>query len=218
MSSFFDRPWLRPWTSSARISFSALVGLGVYIGLRQIWPSSLATILAWDAAVICFLVLTYQVIADHSIASIRRRAARLDTRTWVITTLVILAACASLFGLGLNLRGPDGVLPNHPALRAALAGFTVLGSWSLIHVIFALHYAHLFYGVSEGGLVFPGERDPDYWDFLYYSFVVGMTCQVSDVQVSASSLRRLTLAHGVLSFFFNTVILALAVNIGAGIL
>ncbi|MEA2782612.1 MAG: hypothetical protein QOK29_4156 [Rhodospirillaceae bacterium] len=218
MSSFFNKPWLRPWTATARIGFSALFGLAVEILLRQIWPSSLATILAWNAAVVCFLFLTFQVIADRSIASIRRRAARLDTRTWVITTLVILAACASLFGLALNLHGPDGVLPNYPVLRVVLAGATVLGSWSLIHVIFALHYAHLFYGAAEGGLIFPGERDPDYWDFLYYAFVVGMTCQVSDVQVSASSLRRLTLAHGVLSFFFNTVILALAVNIGAGIL
>ena len=126
MSSFFNKPWLRPWTATARIGFSALVGLTVEIVLRQIWPSSLATILAWDAAVVCFLFLTFQVIADRSIASIRRRAARLDTRTWVITTLVILAACASLFGLALNLRGPDGVLPNYPVLRIALAGATVL--------------------------------------------------------------------------------------------
>jgi uncharacterized membrane protein len=212
------RKMLRPWTSTVRIGVSVLVGVAVELALRQVWSATLSAILAWDTGVVSFLFLTYQVIRDHSIASIRRRAARLDTRTWVMTTLVILAACVSLFGLGLNLHGPGMALPNDPELRLALAGFTIIGSWSLIHVIFALHYAHVFYGEPEGGLIFPGEGEPNYWDFLYYSFVVGMTCQVSDVQVATPALRRLTLLHGVLSFFFNTVILALAVNVGAGLL
>jgi uncharacterized membrane protein len=85
-------------------------------------------------------------------------------------------------------------------------------------VIFAMHYAHVFYEQPEGGLIFPGEGEPDYWDFLYYSIVIGMTCQVSDVQVATPELRRLTQVHGVLSFFFNTVILALAVGVAAGLL
>ena len=197
---------------------AAITGLAVELGLRQIWSASLSAILAWDASVICFLGLTYRVIADRSIDSIRRRAARLDTRAWVMMLLVVAASCVSLFGLALSLHGAEGALPTRPALRLLLAGFTVLGSWSLIHTIFALHYAHLFYGAAERGLIFPGGGDPDYWDFLYYSFVVGMTCQVSDVQVAAPPLRKLTLVHGVLSFFFNTVILALAVSVGAGLL
>jgi uncharacterized membrane protein len=213
-----NNPLLRPWTSPVRIAVAIFVGIVVRLALGRIWSASLSTSIAWDAAVLCFLVLTYQVIADRSIASIRRRAERLDTKTWTMTTLVILAACASLFGLGLNLHGPGSALPKDPELRLLLAGVTVFGSWSLIHVIFALHYAHLFYGTREGGLVFPGDDKPNYWDFLYYSFVVGMTCQVSDVQITDHTLRRLTLIHGVLSFFFNTVILALAVNVGAGLL
>jgi len=218
MSQVSSKTWLRPWSSVARLSTAAVTGLVVELGLRQVWSASLSAILAWDAAVICFLGLTYRVIADRSIDSIRRRAARLDTRTWVMMLLAVAAACVSLFGLALALHGADGALPNYPTLRLVLAGFTVLGSWSLIHTIFALHYAHLFYGAPEGGLIFPGAGDPHYWDFLYYSFVVGMTCQVSDVQVAAPHLRKLTLLHGVLSFFFNTVILALAVSVGAGLL
>jgi uncharacterized membrane protein len=132
--------------------------------------------------------------------------------------IAVSAACISLAGLALCLHGADGALPDQPTLRLILAAVTVLGSWSLIHTIFALHYAHLYYGMAAGGLIFPGGGDPNYWDFLYYSFVVGMTCQVSDVQVASPRLRRLTLLHGVLSFFFNTVILALAVSIGAGLL
>jgi uncharacterized membrane protein len=100
----------------------------------------------------------------------------------------------------------------------------VLASWTLTHTMFALHYAHLYYGddpLRKGrqdrrGLRFPDERTPDFWDFLYYAFVVGMTCQVSDVQVDSRHMRRLTLGHGVLAFFFNAVILALAVNFIAG--
>jgi uncharacterized membrane protein len=86
-----------------------------------------------------------------------------------------------------------------------------------MHLIFALHYAREFYGTAHGkhtgGLVFPGDEDPDYWDFLYYSLVVAMTAQVSDVQVTSKTIRRLTTVHGVISFFFNLTVLALAVNI-----
>jgi uncharacterized membrane protein len=100
-------------------------------------------------------------------------------------------------------------------------------SWGFAHLLFAIHYAHAFYDDSPTahdpkavarGLEFPGEKDPDYWDFLYFSFVVGMTCQVSDVQVTGRLMRRLTLGHGIIAFLFNTVILALSINLLAGLL
>jgi uncharacterized membrane protein len=104
---------------------------------------------------------------------------------------------------------------------SVLAGATVLLSWLLAHSVFAVHYAHGYYKdlleKRQRGLDFPGENDdPDYWDFLYFSFVVGMTAQVSDVQVMTRGWRRLVLAHGILSFLFNTVILALSINLLAG--
>ena len=104
---------------------------------------------------------------------------------------------------------------------ALLAGLTVVLSWLLAHTIFALHYAHGYFNdLAEDrapGLAFPAEHDdPDYWDFLYFSFVVGMTAQVSDVQVLTQVWRRLVLAHGLLSFLFNTVVLALSINLLAG--
>ena len=102
----------------------------------------------------------------------------------------------------------------------------VLASWLLIHTVFTLHYAHVFYRSKQeadveglgGGLIFPGGDKPEYEDFAYFSFVVGMTCQVSDVNVTSCSMRRLTLLHGLLSFVFNTAILALTINILAGLL
>jgi uncharacterized membrane protein len=97
---------------------------------------------------------------------------------------------------------------------------TVVLSWSLMHTVFGLRYAHAFYGDSDepgenrhaGGLLFPGERMPDYFDFAYFSFVVGMTCQVSDVQITSHRMRRLTLLQSALAFGFNTIILALLIN------
>jgi uncharacterized membrane protein len=209
---------MKPLPPKIRLGLAALVGVAVELILRRFWPPPICAIIAWDAAVFTFLCLTYQVLAERDIEKIGRRAAMLDTATSVMMGLVVLAACVSLYGLCQSVHGDGEVLPGYPSLRIGLAGLTVIGSWSLIHTVFALHYAHLFYGKTKGGLLFPGEGNPDYWDFLYYSFVVGMTCQVSDVQVASPALRRLTLVHGVLSFFFNTVILALAVSVGAGLL
>ena len=100
----------------------------------------------------------------------------------------------------------------------------MISSWALVHTVYGLRYAHAFYGDSDepgvhqhaGGLIFPGDRPPDYFDFAYFSFVVGMTCQVSDVQITSRRMRRITLIHSVLSFGFNTLILALLINIRVG--
>jgi uncharacterized membrane protein len=91
-------------------------------------------------------------------------------------------------------------------------------SWVFIHTIFALHYAHDYYGeygAKQSGLNFPGDEPPDYWDFVYFSFVIGMTSQVSDVAVAGRPIRRTVIAHGVVSFFFNVALLALMVNLAA---
>jgi uncharacterized membrane protein len=105
------------------------------------------------------------------------------------------------------------------ALYVALAAFTILLSWAFIHTIFALHYAHEFYDETDGGgLAFPGDREPDYWDFVYFSFVIGMTSQVSDVAITSKLIRRTAAAHGIVSFVFNAALLALTVNLAASAL
>ena len=129
-----------PTTHSAkvRLGLAAVVGLAAELILRQIFPPALAAILAWDAAVLSFLALTYQVLADRSIESMRRRAARVDASATVIMALIVAAACVSLYGLSLDIHGDAGALPNFPTLRVILAGSTVLGSWSLIHTVFGI--------------------------------------------------------------------------------
>jgi uncharacterized membrane protein len=176
----------------------------------------------WVVGVTAFLVLTRIAIGDGSPRHARERARALDASSWGLSIAIVVAATVSLVALAYVFRMPGGPA----AARYGLACVAVVLSWILMHTMFALHYAHRFYGDPEpksgraerGGLTFPGELPPDYWDFLYYSLVVGMTCQVSDVQITSRAMRRLTLVHGVLSFFFNTGVLALAVNVIAGAL
>lgn len=139
----------------------------------------------------------------------------------MIFAVAIAAAAASLVAVAVLLRKTGEPDASQIALRIVLVGGVVLAAWLLTHTMFALHYAHNFYGDGpkpgpddRGGLQFPGDAgDPDFQDFLYFSLVIGMTCQVSDVQITGRHMRRLASLHGVLSFLFNTVILAITVNL-----
>ena len=125
-----------------------------------------------------------------------------------------LASLAAIFALlGTSANGAQ-----RPPSHVILATVTILLSWAFIHTIFALHYAHEFYDETDGrGMAFPGgDPHPDYWDFVYFSFVIGMTSQVSDVAITSKVIRRTAFAHGVVSFLFNAALLALTVNIAAG--
>ena len=208
--------------AGSRLAIAVVLGAVVYVVAASVLGPALRATLAWFVAVAAFLALTLLAVGDASPERVRRRARALDERTSVISVIVIAAAAASLGALAFVLQKPDGAT----APRVILAILAVAASWLLVHVMFALHYAHYFYGDDptragddeRGGLAFPGGAPPDYWDFFYFSFVVGMTCQVSDVQVTSRGMRRLTLTHGILSFFFNTGVLALAVNIIASAL
>lgn len=200
---------------------AAIIGGGlVFLILPEALRLAMRVASAWVAGVAVFLALTAAVMVGASPERVRARVRELDPRRWVVLAIIVAAASISLVALGLTLQKEAGETAAALALRLVVTGLTVVASWTLTHTIFALHYAHHFYGDVEGpstadrgGLAFPGTELPDYWDFLYFAFVIGMTCQVSDVQVTSRAMRRLTLTHGVLSFFFNTIVLALAVNL-----
>ena len=186
---------------------------------------SLRVAIAWDAAVFIFLWLTWLVIARCHAANMRATVLANDQGRIAILVLGLVAIAASIAAIFFLLEKPkNGSGP--AALDVTFAAATIACSWLLMHVMFALHYAHRFYRDNPktaeedatGGLSFPGGQDPDYWDFLYFSFVIGMTSQVSDVQVTSRGMRRLVMLHGVLSFAFYTVILALSINIVAGLI
>jgi uncharacterized membrane protein len=175
---------------------------------------ALAIMIGWDIGVTLYLVLAFEMMAHSSIARIRQRAAEEDEGQAAILVVSVAAAMASLAAIFALLS--TSARNERQAASVVLATVTILLSWTLIHMIFALHYAHEFYDVTRGGLAFPGnDKEPDYWDFVYFSFVIGMTSQVSDVGITDKQIRRTVAAHGVVSFFFNAALLALTINLAA---
>lgn len=184
------------------------------------WTSRL--VLGWDAGVAVFLIGTLVLVIRHNTPDrIRTRAAALDEAGPAILPLALIAATASVIGVvgeAAQARGGQG-----PAPEAILALVTVALSWLFVHTIFALHYAHAFYsagadGRDRAGLLFPGDESPDYWDFLHFALIIGVASQTADVQIADRGLRRLSTVHSITAFVFNTVILALAVNLAVGLL
>ena len=178
-----------------------------------------ALLVGWDVGVALFIVLACVLMSRASVESMRQRAHRLDPGKWGVLAGAVLAAIASLIAIVVELIEAKG--SPHAGAEAALAAVTVLLSWAFLHVFFAQHYAHDYWlddGEPEArGLDFPGNDQPDYLEFLYFSFTVGMTAQVSDVTTRSAAMRRLVLMHGALSFLFNTAVLALGVNLAAGL-
>jgi uncharacterized membrane protein len=181
-------------------------------------PSSLRLVtrllVSWDIFVAIYLVLVYTLVFRSGLAHIRRNAVLQDDGRFLILLVTAVGAFASIAAIIFEL---DGTHRGTPEL--ALATLTIALSWAAVHTTFALHYAHEFYrGAKPGGLQFPSgdqHENADYWDFVYFSFVIGMTAQVSDVGITDKTIRRTATAHGIISFIFNTALLALMVNIAA---
>ena len=182
------------------------------------WRLATRLLVGWDIYVGLYLALVAHVMTECDVHRIRQRAAREDEGQLTILVLTVTAALASLGAIVAELGSSAGT-PRRPS-HLALAALTILLSWAFIHTIFALHYAHEFYDETDGGgLAFPGgDREPDYWDFVYFSFVIGMTSQVSDVGITSRRVRRTVSAHGVVAFAFNAALLALSVNIAASVI
>ncbi len=203
-----------------RLIGSALVGVTVFAFLPGNWARNSRYLVSWDTGIALYLVLTAQLAIVSSTETIRKRARLEDVGAGAILVLTVTATLASMAAIGIELFGIHDVPSGDQAFHLLISGITILCSWFFVHTIWAVHYAHEFYG-DEGerrGLDFPKEDEPDYWDFLYFSFNMGAAAQTSDVAVLSRNMRRLVLAHTILAFLFNTMILALAVNVGASLL
>jgi uncharacterized membrane protein len=212
--------------SHPRLVGAAAAALLLYFLLAGRAGVATRFLIAADGGVLVFLTAVWLMMASATPEGMRRRAEREDEGRYTILVLSVAVAIAILLTIVFELHGIKELRASLEALHVALAAATILLSWFFMNTIFALHYAHGYYGDADpssdykpvGGLVFPGQRQPDYWDFMYFSFVVGMTFQVSDVQIEDHGLRRGVLAHGVLAFFFNVIIVALTINIVAGLI
>jgi uncharacterized membrane protein len=181
---------------------------------------------AWDIFALVVVTLAWRIILTQDPYEVRREVKFQDTSASFIFVITICAAAMSLLAV-IILLGASKHLSNFSfGAHIALSVSAIALSWSLVHTIFSLHYARLYYidapkkdrDAIKGGLIFPGKEDPDYIDFAYFSFVIGMTSQVSDVQISSKVMRRMATLHGVISFAFNTAVLAMFVNIVASLI
>jgi uncharacterized membrane protein len=200
------------------IALAVGVIVGILVWLTG-WRPEASFVMGWDVGVGLYLILAFEAMAGSDVRRIRERAAEQDEGQIAILMGTVSAALASLGAILATFATPaaSGAWGRVPPVAAGLAIFL---SWTFIHTIFALHYAHEFYDPDGGGgMAFPGGgEEPDYWDFVYFSFVVGMTSQVSDVGVTTKTVRRTVTAHGVVSFMFNTALLALSINLAASAL
>lgn len=180
--------------------------------------------LSWDVFTLCVLGLAGMRILTAQPRDVLHAASlQHSSRTWIFL-FVLASACASLAAVFLLLPPARSLSTTGATGHIALALATVLLSWALIHTIFTLHYAYLYYcrhpetGSAVPALIFPGgTMDPDYNDFAYFSFVIGMTSQVTDVGIGSKEVRRWVLLHSIISFAFNTAVLALGINIASGL-
>ena len=210
---------------SSRPRLLMAIAIGLATGAALTWlPTGLrpstAAILAWDTGCASFIVSILWRMLVSDVHGIRRHAQAQDEGRGFILGLVLVAAAASLMAIGVELSLAKEAHGLERAARVALAFTTVGVSWFTVQLIFALHYAHEYYdrpGLEPGGLLFPGDEAPDYWDFVHFAVVVGVAGQTADVAFCSKALRRVGTVHCVIAFTFNTVLLALTINLLAGL-
>ncbi len=217
---------LAPFKARPRLLLSVLAGACVWV-LCLLLPTGLSivtsAILAWDATCLTFIAAAIHMMWRADVGRIRATAATQDQGQGVILALVITAAAASIWVIAAELsaaKADEGLIR---ALRVALVFATVAASWFTVQLIFALHYAHEYYAPDHDspndaqGLLFPGGEAPDYWDFVHFSVVIGVASQTADIAFTSKPLRRIGTVHGLVAFTFNTVVLALTINLLASL-
>lgn len=215
--------FLRLLCARPRLWSSVAVGVAVYLAL----PETLAhhtearVLLGWNACTLLYLGLALHMVRRSDAQRMQRRALHQDEGRLLVLTMVVAAAVAVLLAIGSQLSAVKDLHGVIKTLHISLAGLTVLSSWLFTQTLFGLHYAHDFYAArtrkQPDVLQFPGTADPTYGDFFYFSAVIGTSGQTADVAFTSSALRRIGVLHCILAFFFNTTVLALTINIAAGL-
>ncbi|GGA06356.1 DUF1345 domain-containing protein [Dyella caseinilytica] len=202
----------RPWLTVSTLVFVAASSGMMISGVK---PAS-ALLLGFDLGALLFLSMLARMFTRASAEHLARQAYAQDTGRRGTLCVAVAVSGVVLVALSTELHAAK----NGGAVVMGLAALSIVLSWLFMNTMYALHYAHGYYGdfgKQHEGLEFPGTKQPDYWDFVYFAFVVGMCFQVSDVQITSHTLRRTALLHSVVAFFFNVFIIALSVNIAAGL-
>lgn len=219
--------FLRNLIARPRLLLCTLCALLIFWLEPEDWHISTRILIAWNIGTWLYLASTALIMMKANSSTIRRQAIMADESRFMVLTLAILAASASLIAIIFQLQVKDvsGILRN---VHLGIAASTIVSAWSFIQVTFAQHYAHEYFverraGIDQpeelrGGLVFPGTDNPEFGDFLYFAMVIGVASATADVNITTKAMRRVATVHCVLAFFFNTTVLALTINIGAGLI
>jgi len=199
------------------LSAAVIMSAVLFLVLLQVLNFTMALLLAFNGGVLVFLIAAAVSMLDARPERMRKLARQQEEGKWVVLLISLVVSGVILLSLYLELHAAKG----HLLYGVLLACSSILLSWLFLAVMFALHYAHEFYlaeNPAQAGLIFPGTDVPDYWDFMYFSVILNMTFQVSDVQITNRSVRRTALLHSMVAFFFNVIIIAISVNVVAGVL
>lgn len=211
-----------------RLFLGVTCGICLSIFLPDTWRVATRLLISWNVGTLIYFVLAAVMVVEASPESMARHAESQDEGRFGILVFSVLAAAAAFGAIVAQLGSVKDMTGLLKDLHVALASATIISAWTLIHLMFALHYAHEFVieraarddkpPKTRGGLTFPGTQNPDYFDFLYFSYVIGVACQTADVEICSPEMRRIALVHCVLAFFFNSAVLALTINIAAGLI
>lgn len=205
-----------------RIHLSLAVGIGVGVGvlLPASWHPMTSLLTAWNVAIWAYLLPLGWIMMRATPAKVKLLAARQDEGAALVLVTLSVAAIMSLAAIISQLSSLKGLPLDQRTVHYGFTVLTVLGSWFLVGALFCVHYAHLYYqSGADLPLQFPdAHQEPDYWDFLYFSFTIAVALQTSDIAVRTRPMRKIVLAQSVLSFFFTLVILGLSINIAAGLI
>lgn len=215
---------IRYWLARPRLLTALLLGIGLYILLPHLYAFQFTTriLVSWNSGVVFYLLFTLYMIYTSSKADIHQRARLQSEGKWTEILLVSFTTIAILAAITGELITSKNYSPLIRYEHIALACLTILTAWLFIQIIFTLHYAHHYYCALETGqqtgIVFPGDSVPNYDDFFYCACIIGIAGQTAEIAFSSSATRRIALVHSVLSFFFNTTLLALTINIASSLL
>ena len=209
-----------PRQARARLLLAVATGLAVGAVIPARFGVALRAVAGWNASALAMTALSWVIIMRDGAAQTRRRAAADDPGRSTVWGLVLAASAFSVLATTVVLRQARALAPDARDVFIVLCLTAVASAWLLTHTAYTLRYAHLYYrddDEGEGGLTFPGNAHPAYVDFAYFAFTIGMCFQVSDVCITSPTIRRAVLAHAMLSFLYNTAILAVAINLVIGI-
>jgi uncharacterized membrane protein len=203
----------------ARLLFSTGVAIVLFFLLPEQWAWITRVLVSWNVGALMFVMLVFHLMTGLSAMQVSERFREEDPTAPVILIISIVAAILAMVSIVAFLSMLDQLSQTEKSLHVALAVFTVIDAWILIPTMFTTHYADMFYSAEPDArpLCFPDTRMPEFWDFAYFSFTIAAACQTADVSTAPGSIRKVLIAHSILSFFFNAAILGFAINVTAGL-